>query len=96
MMQFPKNKIQDAVNDIDEVASIEVIFNADNILVIAENSQAINEFEARLAARNIEWDEEMVDGVALLNSLTDIQGTRTEFRPRHNDEWQARYSIVAR
>lgn len=97
MMQFPKTTIQAAADDVARNVGIEVIFNDDNILVIAENSQAINEFETRLAARNIEWDNEIVDGVALLDSLIDIQGNRTEFRPRHtNDEWQARYSIVAK
>lgn len=95
MMYFPRTTVKAAADDVARNVGIEVIFNGDNILVIAENSQAINEFETRLAARNIEWDNETVDGAALLDTLTDIQGNRTEFRPRHtNDEWQARYAIV--
>lgn len=97
MMQFPRAKVNAAANEVRQHVELEVIENGGNILVIAENSQAINEFEARLAAHNIQWDEETVDGVALLDSLIDIQGNRTEFRPRHiNDEWQARYSISIR
>lgn len=97
MMQFPQHTVQAAADDVTRNVELEVIFNEKDILVIGENSQAINEFEIRLAARNIQWDEETVDGVALLDSLIDIQGNRTEFRPRHtNDEWQARYSIVAK
>lgn len=95
MMQFKQDTIKAAAADVTRNVDLEVIFNVKDILVIGENSQAINEFEIRLAARNIQWDEETVDGVALLNSLIDIQGNRTEFRPRHtNDEWQARYSIT--
>lgn len=97
MMQFAKTTIQAAADDVTRNVDLEVIFNDKNILVIGENSQAINEFEIRLAARNIQWDEESVDGSALLDTLIDIQGNRTEFRPRHtNDEWQARYEIVGK
>lgn len=95
MMFFSKEKIEAAADHVSNYSEFEVIYNEKDILVIADNSQSINEFEAQLAARNIEWDEEIVDGRALMETLVDIQGNRTEFRPRHtNDEWQARYTIT--
>lgn len=95
MMFFTKAEIADAAKHVEQYANIEVIHNEKDILVIADSSQAINEFEARLASGKLEWDGEDCNGVVLLESLVNIQGVRTEFRPRHtNDEWQARYSIV--
>lgn len=95
MMQFPKTNIEDAARRVRGYANIEVTYNEKDILVIAETSQAINEFEARLAGGTLEWDGEDVNGVILLNNLVNIQGERTELRTRYNGEWQARYGIVA-
>jgi reverse gyrase len=94
-MQFPKTTVQAAIDDVAQFASIEVTYNENNLFVISDNSQCLNEFETRLAARCMQWDNESVDGVELLRVLTDIQGNRTDFRSRYNDEWQARYDIVA-
>lgn len=96
MMQFPKTVVLAAADDIRQHVDLEVTINETNLFVIADNSQAINEFEIRLAARSAHWDDESVDGVVLLDMLVDIQGNRTEFRSRYNDEWQARYSITTR
>lgn len=96
MMYFNQNTIQAAIDDVKRNADIELIINPTDILVIADHSQALNEFEVRLAARSVIWDDESVDGSVLLDTLINIQGTRSELRPRHtNDEWQARYHIVA-
>lgn len=95
MMQFPKAAIQAAADHVKRYAEIEVQYNEKNIFVIADNSQALNEFEARLAAGSLEWDGEDVNGAILLDNLVNIQGNRTDFRKRYNDEWQARYEIVA-
>lgn len=97
MMVFPKESIEAVVRRLSTYYNIEAIYNEKDILVIADNSQAINEFESRLAAGNVEWDGEDVNGVVLLDNLVNIQGVRTEFRPRTTtDEWQARYDIVAK
>lgn len=95
MMFFPKTKIQAAADDVAAHTELEVFVNDSDILVIGAHAQAINEFESRLAARSMEWDEATVDGVDLLRTLTDIQDNRIEFRRRANDEWQARYGIAA-
>lgn len=95
MMQFPKAKIEAASKVVNENGTFEVTFNETNIFVIGESSQMINEFESQLAAHCMEWDNGTVDGDELLRILTDIQGNRTDFRSRYNDEWQARYEIVA-
>ena len=103
MMQFPKATIEAAIADINRVAEveegdrlqvIEVTYNEGDTFIIGESSQIINEFETRLAARSAQWDEESVDGVVLLDTLTNIQDNRTELRSRYNGEWQARYSIT--
>jgi hypothetical protein len=96
MMIFPKAAIEDAAKHVAQYANIEVTYNEKDVLVIADNSQAINEFEAQLAAGGLIWDGEDTNGRVLLDNLVNIQGVRTEFRPRRtNDEWQARYDIVA-
>jgi hypothetical protein len=95
MMFYSKARIGEIVKNVEQYVNIEVTFNEKNILVIADNSQAINEFEARLAASTLEWDGEDCNGKILLDNLVNIQGVRTEFRTRYNDEWQARYDIVA-
>lgn len=95
MMQFPKAKIEAAAKRVNDYGTFEVQFNEKNIFVIGESSQMINEFESQLAAHSMEWDNESVDGQELLRLITDIQGNRTDFRSRYNDEWQARYEIVA-
>lgn len=92
MMLFPKAKIESAASSVSDYGT-EVMINGSDVLVIGESSQSINEFETQLAAQSVEWDGESVDGHVLLRVLTDIQGQRTEFRKRYNDEWQARYSI---
>lgn len=97
MMIFPKESIEAVAIYVAQYASFEVIYNEKDILVISDSSQAINEFEARLAADSLVWDGEDTNGVVLLDNLINIQGTRTEFRPRRtNDEWQARYTITTR
>jgi hypothetical protein len=96
MMQFPKTTIQAAADDVARNTSIEVTYNEKNIFVIAESSQAINEFETRLAAHTVVWEgPTALDAGGMLRTLTDLQGERTEFRSRYNDEWQARYEVVA-
>lgn len=94
MMFFSKTRIESAASAVNENGTCEVQYNEKDILVIAESSQMVNEFETQLAAHSMEWDGESVDGHELLRLLTDIQGNRTEFRSRYNDEWQARYGIV--
>lgn len=97
MMIFPKTALEAAAKRIAQYANIEVTYNEKDVLVIADNSQAINEFEAQLAAGGLIWDGEDTNGRILLDNLVNIQGVRTEFRPRRtNDEWQARYDIVAK
>jgi len=96
MMFFTRDQVNAAVAHVNRYASTEVTYNETNILVISENSQALNEFEAQLAASTLEWDGEDVNGRILLDNLVNIQGVRTEFRKRYNDEWQARYGIVAK
>lgn len=97
MMQFPKVNLDSAVEYIKRYANIEVHQNETNLFVIADSSTAINEFEAQLAAQSVEWDGEDCNGRVLLETMVNIQGVRTEFRPRHlNDEWQARYDITTR
>lgn len=96
MMQFPKAKIEAAAKVVNDHGTFEVQFNEKNIFVIGESSQMINEFESQLAAASyMGWDDGIVDGDELLRLITDIQGNRTDFRSRYNDEWQARYEIVA-
>ena len=91
MMIFPKESIEAVVRYVNQYATLEVGYNEKDLFVIADSSQAINEFEARLAADSLVWDGEDTNGVVLLNNLINIQGVRTEFRPRRTtDEWQAR------
>jgi hypothetical protein len=93
MMLFPKSQIESAAAAVSGYANIEVTYNKGDILVITETSQALNEFEAQLAAQNTEWDGEDVNGRILLDTLVNIQGVRTELRTRYNGEWQGRYAI---
>ena len=97
MMYFTKDQIESAAKHVGRYVELTVIHNPDNILVIADNSQAINEFEAQLAASTLVWDEEDTNGRILLDNLVNVQGVRTEFRQRAiSDEWQARYEITTR
>ncbi len=97
MMQFPKANLAAATEYVSRYATIEVVENASDIFVIADSSTAINEFEAQLAAQSVQWDGEDCNGRVLLETMVNIQGVRTEFRPRRTtDEWQARYSITTR
>lgn len=96
MMQFPKANLASAIEYIGRYANIEVVENEKNIFVVADSSAAINEFEAQLAAGSVQWDGDDCDGRVLLETLVNIQGVRTDFRSRYNDEWQARYEIVTR
>lgn len=95
MLKFSKTTIQAASDDVP--ANIDLVFNETDLLVIADSSEAINEFETRLAAHTVVWEgPTALDAAGMLRTLTDIQGERVEFRPRRtNDEWQARYFIVA-
>lgn len=97
MMTFKRDDVANAAADVAKHANIEVTANAEDILVIADNSQALNEFETRLAAQTVVWEgPTALDAAGMLRTLTDIQGERTEFRPRTiTDEWQARYAIRA-
>lgn len=96
MLTFKRDAVATAATDVAKHANIEVFANAEDILVIADNSQVINEFETRLAAQTVVWEGPVaLDAAGMLRTLTDIQGERTEFRKRANDEWQARYSIRA-
>lgn len=97
MMSFPKAQIQTAADDVARNTNIELVFNKSDLFVIADSSQAINEFETRLAAQTVIWEgPTALDAAGMLNTLIDIQGERTEFRPRHTGtEWQARYGITA-
>lgn len=96
MMYFPKTSIASAASYVAQYANVEVTYNETDILVISDSSAAINEFEVRLAAHSTPWDGEECNGAVLLDTLVNIHGVRTEFRPRRTtDEWQARYSIVA-
>lgn len=94
-MEFTKADIEAVAEYVGKYYTLEVAYNEKNIFVIAESAAAINEFEARLVAGSLEWDGENVNGVIMLNALVDLQGVRTDFRKRYNDEWQARYDIVA-
>lgn len=96
-MRFPKAQVQDAADYIARSADIELVFNDSNLFVLADSSQAINEFETRLAAQTSVWEgPTALNAAGVLRTLTDIQGERSEFRPRRTtDEWQARYNIVA-
>lgn len=97
MLKFLKTQIQVAERDVARSADIELVFNESDLFVIADSSEAINEFETRLAAQTTVWEgPTALDAAGMLRTLTDIQGERSEFRPRRTtDEWQARYSIVA-
>lgn len=96
MMQFSKTTIQAAAADVAKNADIELVFNENDLLVIAETSQAVNEFETRLAAHTVVWEgPACLDAGGMLRTLTDMQGERTELRTRYNGEWQARYAIQA-
>lgn len=97
MMQFTKVQFEAALERIRRWSEFEVVENEKDIFVIAESSIVINEFESVLAAASVQWDGEDCNGLALLETLTNIQGNRTEFRQRRTtDEWQARYSITTR
>jgi hypothetical protein len=96
MMQFPKANLASAIEYVSRYANIEVVENETNIFVISDSSVAINEFEAQLAAASVQWDDEDCNGRILLETIVNIQGVRTNFRPRYNDEWQARYEITTR
>jgi hypothetical protein len=97
MMQFSKTTIQSAADDVARSADIELVFNQSDLFVIADSSEAINEFETRLAAHTVVWEgPTALDAAGMLRTLTDLQGERAEFRPRHTEGWQARYNIVAR
>jgi hypothetical protein len=97
MMQFSRVQFEAALERIRRFCEFDVVENEKDIFVIAESSIVINEFESVLSAASVEWDGEDCNGLVLLETLTNIQGNRTEFRQRRTtDEWQARYSITVR
>lgn len=96
-MQYNKANIEAAADHVRNYHEIDVIYNATDILVIADESTGINAFEAQLAASTLEWDGEDCNGRLLLENLVNIQGVRTSFGKRQTtDEWQARYAIVVK
>jgi|SRR5213595_375110 len=87
--------IEAVITQLTAFYDIEAVFNPADVLIIAEDVNAIQEFEARLVARIMVSDREgdMANLPLYLDHYVDFIERRGEFRQRGTHGWQARYLL---
>jgi hypothetical protein len=95
-MEIKKSDILKTAELVGKYADVSVDIGETLFAVYADNTKVINEFESRLVAAGMDWDDEQINGVIFLDELVNFTDHRAALEPLVNGNsfgtWVAKYT----